>query len=46
MNINDALTYLSKDSILQKIIDKYPAPVWKKDSPLYEDLIESIIVQQ
>ncbi len=41
-----ALKHLSKDTVLKKLINKYPPFDWPKTGDIFTDLVESIINQQ
>lgn len=41
-----ALSHLSKDKVLKKLIKAHEVPYWKGKGELFEDLIDSIISQQ
>lgn len=41
-----ALSHLSKDKVLKKLIKEHDVPYWKRKGELFEDLVDSIISQQ
>ena len=46
MSVSEALTHLSKDPVLRKLIKKYPPFDWPKTGDIFTDLVESVINQQ